>query len=247
VHSVAIIPARGGSKRLPGKNLRPFAGAPLIAHSIWQALHVPGIRGCFVSTEDDAIAATALEWGAQVIRRPLELAGDTAPTGPVLQHALREIEAAGATPDAVVLLQPTNPLRPLSLIEEALQKFEAFHAGHAGHAEHTGQAERVDSVMTVTRNHHKLGHIRSGLFVPQYVPGTRTQDLEPSYYENGLVYVTRAAVVRDRGDVFGERIATLETDALYALGDIDTLVDAQLAEFLFREYRERFSAPESKS
>jgi N-acylneuraminate cytidylyltransferase len=231
VDSVAIIPARGGSKRLPGKNLRSFAGVPLIAHSIWQARQVPAIRGCFVSTDDDAIAAAAREWGAEVVERPDELAGDTVATGPVLQHALREIAKRTAMPDAVVLLQATNPLRPLALIEQALRKFESMD---------------VDCVMTVTKSHHKLGRIASGLFVPQYVPGTRSQDLEPSYYENGLVYVTRSGVVLDRADVFGARIAPLETDALYALGDIDTLVDAQLAEFLFQQYRERFSAPESK-
>ena len=231
--TIAIIPARGGSKRLPGKNLRPFAGVPLIAHSIWQARQVPAIRGCYVSTEDEAIAEVARKWGAKVVRRPDELAGDTSPTGAVLQHAVREIAAAAAMmPDSVVLLQPTNPLRPLAMIEDALRAFEA---------------SQVDCVMTVTRSHHKLGRLESGLFVPSYEPGTRSQDLMPMYYENGLVYVTRGDVVRDRGDVFGDRIAPLETDVLYAMGDIDTLLDAQLAEFLYREHRERFSHPEYAS
>ncbi len=216
---------------MPVKNLRPLAGVRLIAHSIWQARQVAAIRGCYVSTDDDAIAEVARAWGAEVIRRPPELATDTSPTGPVQQHAVRHVEATTRMPDAVVLLQPTNPLRPLSMIEDALRTFEAAQA---------------DSVITVTRSHHKLGRVVSGLFVPAYVPGTRSQDLEPSFYENGLVYVTRGEVVRDRGDVFGERIAPLETDALYAMGDIDTLLDAQITELLFQEYRERFSAPEPK-
>lgn len=232
MESVAIIPARGGSKRLPGKNVRPFAGVPLLAHSIWQAQHTRGIRSCFVSTDDATIAEVAREWGASVIERPAELGSDWVGTGPVLQHALQEIIKTESMPDAVLLLQVTNPLRPLAMIEEVLGTFERSD---------------VDCAMTVTKSHHKLGRIASGLFVPAYVPGTRSQDLDPLYYENGLVYVTRAALVIERGDVFGERIAPVETDALYALGDIDTLVDAQLAEFLFQQYRERFCVPEGKS
>ena len=102
---VALIPARGGSKRLPGKNVRLFGGRPLIAYSIALARSVAGIDRCVISTDDEEIAAIARHWGAEVIARPPELATDTATTAAAARHALAHIVQGGAVPRALVTLQ----------------------------------------------------------------------------------------------------------------------------------------------
>jgi CMP-N-acetylneuraminic acid synthetase len=227
---VALIPARGGSKRLPGKNLKLFAGRPLLAYSIALARAIAAIDRCVVSTEDAEIARTARAYGAEVIDRPERLATDTATTASVARHALEQLIAQGERPAVLLTLQPNCPLRPPALVREALARFDA--RGH-----------EIDSVVSVTANTHKLGKIDGGLFCPEYATGARSQDLAPAYYENGLVYVTHASVVLERESVFGERILPLITEPLYAMGDIDTELDFQIAEFLFRKYQDQFELP----
>ena len=118
---IATVCARGGSKGLPRKNVLPFAGLPLIAHSIRQALACPGIDGVYVSTDDDEIAQVALAHGAQLpVRRPAELATDTAGKLPAIEHLVAHLEAAGERIATVVDLQPTSPLRTLADIEAGL-------------------------------------------------------------------------------------------------------------------------------
>jgi N-acylneuraminate cytidylyltransferase len=223
---IAFIPARGGSKRLPRKNLKLLGGRPLIFYSIAVARAVERIDRCVVSTEDAEIACVAQEYGAEVIHRPLHLADDHASTASVAQHALGELVRQGARPEALVTLQPNCPLRPAAMVEEALDLFQA--------------SEAADSLITVTENRHKLGEIAGSLFRPRYQPGTRSQDMARSYYENGLVYISRARMVLEQGEIFGERIVPLITDPLYAMGDIDDALDFEVAEFLFHRYQDRF-------
>ena len=119
--TIATICARGGSKGLPGKNIRTFAGRPLIVHTILQALGCDRIDGVYVSTDDAAIAEIARGAGAQVpYLRPAELATDAAPKLPVIDHLVRHLEAGGADIARIVDLQPTSPLRRGSDIEAAL-------------------------------------------------------------------------------------------------------------------------------
>ena len=120
--TIATICARGGSKGLPGKNIRDFQGKPLIAHTIAHALACPQIGGVFVSTDDPAIAEVARAAGAQVpYLRPAELANDAAPKLPVIEHLVQHLEAQGLTITCIVDLQPTSPLRDASDITCALQ------------------------------------------------------------------------------------------------------------------------------
>ena len=98
----------------------------------------------------------------------------------------------------------------------------------------------IDSVVSVTKSHHKLGPIENGRFLPAYRPGMRSQDMADQYFENGVIYISRADMVIDAEDLFGGAIAPLVIEPLYALGDIDTLLDFQVAEFLFTKYKERF-------
>ena len=225
---MALIPARGGSKRLPRKNLLTFSGQPLIYHSIALARSIAQIGRCVVSTEDREIADVARQCGADVIERPVELADDRASTASVATHALATLASAGAMPEILVLLQPNCPLRPRSLVERALIALEESDA---------------DSVISVSEDHRKVGTLSRDFFKPEYAPGTRSQDMAARYFENGVVYVTWAKTVMRTGSVFGERIRAIVTDPLYALGDIDTALDFAVAEYLFQTYRSHFEWP----
>ncbi|MDL2307398.1 acylneuraminate cytidylyltransferase family protein [Desulfovibrio sp. OttesenSCG-928-C06] len=120
---LAVIPARGGSKGLPRKNILPFHGKPLLAWSIDAAKASANVTRCLVSSEDDEILSVAREYGAEPLRRPLEFSGDTATSVEVVTHALGSLAAQGESFDAVLLLQPTSPLRTGSDIDAACDIF----------------------------------------------------------------------------------------------------------------------------
>lgn len=223
---VAVIPARGGSKRLPKKNILPFAGRPLICHSIALARSLSAIDRVCVSTDDADTASIARDAGAEIVMRPAELATDRSTTASAIRHALLALAESGPRADAVITLQPNCPLRTVEIVDDAIDLF---------------RRDRPDSVVGVTKSHHKLGPIQDGCFVPAYRTGMRSQDMADQYFENGVVYVSRADMVIDEEDLFGSRIAPLVLDPLYALGDIDTLLDFQVAEFLFTKYMDRFA------
>ncbi len=213
--TIAIIPARGGSKRLPGKNLLPLDGTPLLVHSIRYArANSELIDQVYVSTEDAEIRAQAEKQGAVVLDRPLSLAGDLVPTIDVLKHCLSELNQEV---EHVVLLQATNPLRPEKLLRQAFVKYMEHGA---------------DSLMTVSRNHQKFGRITDNKFVPyNYSLGQRSQDLEPLYFENGLLYISNAKNIR-QGTLLGTNHFPLIVDHPYAHVDIDTAEDLAYAEFI---------------
>jgi CMP-N-acetylneuraminic acid synthetase len=171
--TIAIIPARGGSKRLPNKNILILDGIPLLAHSILYAKANPEIIDeVYVSTDDKNIKKIAIEYGAKVIDRPASISGDLEPTISTLVHVLNSIESEA---ENVVLLQPTNPLRPENLLKECFLKF---------------QETKCESLFTVSQNHHKLGKIIDHKFQPyNYTIGQRSQDIEPLFFENGLLYI----------------------------------------------------------
>ncbi|MEO6628521.1 MAG: acylneuraminate cytidylyltransferase family protein [Aquihabitans sp.] len=209
----AVIPARGGSRRLPGKNLAVIGQRRLIEHSIQFALDHPRIRQVFVSTDDTGIADVAQAAGALVLARPAELATDDATTSSALQHAWGHIEREGGV-DAIVTLQPTSPLRLPAWLDECAALLEA---------------SAFDSVITVSPVSAKVGTIEAGEFKPQYEFETRSQDLTHHYRENGLIYLTRSAAVA-AGSVFGQRVGAVVTDHLFATIDIDTEADLRYAQ-----------------
>lgn len=129
--TVAIVTARGGSKGLPRKNLRDLAGKPLIAYSIEAALECPYISSCLVTTEDEKIKEVSLQWGAQIIDRPPELASDTALHQDVIKHALRDLDEKEGLPPYFVLLQPTSPLRTAQHLSQCLESFFLSNASCA--------------------------------------------------------------------------------------------------------------------
>lgn len=216
--TIAIIPARGGSKRLPDKNILNLGGIPLIAHSILYAQKNSDlIDAVYVSTDDAAIKRIALEYGAKVIDRPENLSGDFEPTVSGLRHVLESIET---DVENVVLLQATNPLRPQNLLEEA---FEVFQKGD------------YDSLFTVSRNHQKLGKIAANKFVPfNYKIGQRSQDLEPLFSENGLLYIAKASLILQEA-IISENAFPFEVNSIFANVDIDAEEDLEYAEYLYQK------------
>lgn len=214
---VAIIPARGGSKRLPQKNILPLGDLPLIAHSIVYA-KANGIEKVIVTTDDEAIRAVALKYGAEVVDRPAHLATDTSPTIDALKHV---VAALPEMYQDVILLQPTNPLRPKYLLKDAYQVY---------------QHNANDSLFTVTQNHHKLGKIHQHKFEPfNYTMGQRSQDLEPLYYENGLLYIAKRQLILE-SKLIGEHMHAYIVTHPFAKVDIDTQEDFDLAKFYLDTY-----------
>ena len=213
----AIIPARGNSERLPNKNLLPLANKPLIAHSIDFAKQ-NGIEKIIVSTDSEKIADTASKYGAEVIIRPKELATSTSPTIETLKHVVDKLNRVTRQ---IVLLQPTNPLRPQNLLKNCLKDF--FDGSY-------------DSLMTVTRNHQKFGKIIDEKFVPfNYALGQRSQDLEPLFFENGLIYITKTELIK-QGKILGENNCPFIVNHPFALVDIDTQEDFDYAEYLYNKH-----------
>ena len=217
--TIAIIPARGGSKRLPNKNRLSLGGIPLLVHSIQYAqANRTIIDEVYVSTDDQKIKEVALQYGAKVIDRPEALSGDLEPTVTALKHLLQTIQDEV---ENVILLQPTNPLRPKELLSEA---FGIFNQGN------------YDSLFTVTQNHHKLGKIETNKFIPfNYTIGQRSQDLEPLYFENGLLYITKASLIRN-DKILSQDAYPMVVDHPFANVDIDSKEDFEYAEYLYKKY-----------
>jgi CMP-N-acetylneuraminic acid synthetase len=217
--NIAIIPARGGSKRLPQKNIKLLDGIPLLSFSILFAqVNSEIIDEVYVSTDDQDIKRIALEYGAKVIDRPAAISGDHEPTVSALKHVL---ESTDSDIDNVILLQPTNPIRPENLLKDT---FEIY------------QKENCNSLFTVSRNHKKFGKIVEQKFVPyNYKIGQRSQDLEPLYFENGLLYITKASLILE-SIIISEDAFPFEIDHIFAGVDIDTQEDFDYAKYLYQTH-----------
>lgn len=217
--TIAIIPARGNSKRLPNKNSKLLGGMPLLVYSINYAKQHGFIDAIYVTTDDKEIKNVALQHGALVIDRPKELSGDFEPTVTALKHVLHSIDG---DVENVILLQPTNPLRPKDLLTDAFQVFKA---------------NECDSLFTVSRNHQKFGTIKDNLFKPfNYKIGQRSQDLEPLYFENGLLYITKAKHILNN-EIITKNAFPFIVNHPFATIDIDTQEDFDLAEFMLQKYK----------
>ena len=189
---LAVVPARGGSKGLPGKNTRPLAGVPLLVHSLRAAAQVAGVARCVVSTDSKEIAEVARRHGGDVpFLRPAELATDTTPSAPVLAHALAAVEAEeGRDYDAVLLLEPTSPCRTPDRMSAAIARL----------LDDDG-ADGIVSVSEPTFNPLAVG-VRQApdgtldRYFPQAAGTTRRQDAPPFLRLNGNFYVWKAGFVR---------------------------------------------------
>ncbi len=224
MRTLAIIPARGGSKGVPRKNIRLVGGKPLIAWSILAARACPLVTDCFVSTEDAEIAAVSREWGARVLSRPDDLAGDVAAMDGVVRHALAEAETRGACEyDIFLLLQPTAPMRTGDDISEALGLF--------GNPE----TASVVSVYKVEDHHPQRMYLRDaqGMLVPLLGEATtvRRQDLPAVYHRNGAIYACRAHLARQTGRLLHDPLAPYVMPSGRSV-NIDNEQDILLADIL---------------
>ena len=217
---VGLIPARGGSKGIPAKNIIPLDGKPLIAYTIEAAKACRNKFPLFVSTDDEHIAEVSIQFGAKVIARPPELASDTSPIIGTIQHALNLLEATGPRPDLVLLLQPTSPLRRSETIDRAIDEF-------------IGHWDDYDSLMPLVQIDGKIGYIRNGAYLPMAKEGSRRQDLEPMYMECGTVFIFKSSVL-SKGRMNGDRIYPFIVKSREEATDIDTPEDLAEAEIIVR-------------
>jgi CMP-N,N'-diacetyllegionaminic acid synthase len=225
---VGIIPARGGSKGIPGKNIAPLLGVPLLHYTAKAALSSKSLAKVVLSTEDKEIARVGRDCGLEVpFMRPPELAQDTTPTLPVLQDVVRRLADAGETFDAVLTLQPTNPLRRTSDIDGAVDLLVA-----------TGADSVISFVECGERHPARMkfigpeGRVSDPPFAESF-EGQRRQDLPKLYLREGSIYLTRTAVLMEQNSIKGKDCRAWIMPPERAC-NIDTPFDLWLAEKLLK-------------
>jgi len=219
---LAIVPARGGSKGIPGKNLVPLAGKPLLVYTLQAARSAPSITRLVVSTDSPEIAEVARDSGAEVIERPAEISGDEATSESALIHCLGHLKAAeGYEPDLVVFLQATSPLRGAADIEKSIA---------------TLKREGADSLFSACNQRGFVWRVEDGGVWPlNYEPvrRPRRQEAPDDVVENGAIYVFKPWVLSDLGCRLGGRIAIHRMSFLDSF-EIDEPWDLELVELLLR-------------
>jgi CMP-N,N'-diacetyllegionaminic acid synthase len=217
---ITIIPARGGSKGIPRKNLVSVYGRPLVCHTIDQSLRASLVDRTIVSTDDSEIAAIAESSGAEVIMRPAKISGDIASSESALVHALeylRRIEEH--EPTFVVFLQCTSPLRRERDIDKSIIQI---------------QEEQADSLLSVSPSHLFLWERVDEVARPvnyDYRRRPRRQEMKPQFRENGSIYIFKPWVLQEYNSRLGGKISLYQMD--HPCIDIDSMIDIKIVDFLF--------------
>jgi N-acylneuraminate cytidylyltransferase len=240
---LVLIPARGGSKSFPHKNIRPLGGHPLIAYSIAAGLAARTVGRVVVSTDDEEIAEVARAYGAEVpFLRPAPLALDDTPDLPVVEHALDWLGRAGYHPEIVVQLRPTSPLRPMDLVDRGIKVL----------TDHP-DADSARAVIPSVQNPYKMWRqAEDGRIVPLLEDGFHEpynmprQLLPPTYWQTGHLDVIRTRTIRRKHSLTGDRVFPIPVDPECAV-DIDTARDLARAEALLQEGRLDLVIPSSSS
>lgn len=224
---VAIIPARGGSKRLPDKNIRELDGRPLIAYSCLVAQACNTVDRVVVVSDSNEILKTARLYTDETVLIPDKFTTDSAPLTETLQCVMEDFEY-----DWVVLLQPTCPLRQPSLVDKWIREIEG---------------KEVDGVVSVDLDNYKLGTRAGNLFAPTYQPMTPKALIQPQMRENGVLYVFKTANVLS-GFPFTYRMVPVQTPKDQSLANIDTQFDWNLMEYFYYTmgYKEIFDDIEER-
>jgi CMP-N-acetylneuraminic acid synthetase len=227
---LAVVPARGGSKGIPRKNVQLLGGKPLVAHAVETGLAASLVDRILCTTDDPEIADIARAAGAEVpFLRPAELAQDASEDWPVFMHLLAWLDREEAwTPDLIVNLRPTSPLRTPRHVDDAIRLLLE-----------TG-ADSVKAVCLARQHPHKMwlrqtdGRIEPYLKTPMRLsrgPDVPRAELEDIYWQNGVVDVTRREVILEQRVMIGRRVAGLVTELADSI-DIDTPLDLALAELV---------------
>ena len=216
--ALGVIPARGGSKSIPLKNIKELCGKPLIAYSIESARKSQLLSKVVVSTDHKKIASVAEEYNCEVIIRPSELAIDTAPTEWALLHVLEALKKKeGFEPDIVLTLEPTSPFRTVTLIDRCIDIFNNTDA---------------DSIIGVVQTPTRYGRIINGRFeflFPEQKHTPRRQDRQSLYEESSTIYATRTEILIRKKSVLGDKLYPIIVSELEAI-DINTLTDFYISE-----------------
>ncbi|WP_313131754.1 acylneuraminate cytidylyltransferase [Stutzerimonas nitrititolerans] len=216
---VVIIPARGGSKGIPRKNLLRLCGHPLLAWSIWAARNARHVTRVIVSTDDDEIAEVSRQYGADVLMRPVEISGGKASSESALLHALEQLQQQGCNPELIVFLQATSPIRHARDVDGAVERL---------------LNEQADSCFSACSEHF-TGRWRydvgDGVVPVNFQPGARPmrQDYPIEYLENGSIYVMRPDILRRQRSRMGGKVAVYPMNAVQSL-QLDEPEDVPLIE-----------------
>jgi len=220
--TVAIIPARGGSKRIPRKNIKFFYGKPLIVHSIERAFESNIFDKIIVTTDDEMIASIAKEHGAVAYMRPNELADDFTSTQPVIDNVLEYLESIGESYDYYCTLYATAPLLQAKYLIEGFERLKGSDAINAFSA--TSMPFPIQRTFKVDKNG------RCEMFTPKFYL-SRSQDLEEAYQDAGQFYWTKLGKKSDK-IMFGEDSIPIILPR-HLVQDIDTLEDWERAEIMY--------------
>ncbi len=226
---LAIIPARGGSKGVPDKNIRIVAGRPLIAYAIECAQESRLINRIIVSTDSPIIAQTASDHGAEVLMRPSHLAQDDTPMPPVLLHVLQTLQENGEKYDLIVLLQITSPIRTGQDIDHVVEMFAS--------------APNLDAVISVVPmddvHPARMYTLDEGKWMNPYIESgeeARRQDLPVVYYRNGCIYAIRSEILKDKKSLMVKNKKAYIMPAKW-LANIDDERDLIIAEALIKMWK----------
>lgn len=216
--TIAIIPARGGSKGIPKKNIMDFCGKPLIAWSILQAVNTPEIDEVYVSSDSDEILDVAKKYGADIIKRPDEIAGDTATSESTVEHAL---DVIGYPVEIVIMLQATSPLRKPDDLSRAISQFKAerWDSAFSGGI--------IEDFLIWERNSN--GILNS--FNYDYRKRGRRQDRKPQFVENGSFYIFKPDILISSGNRLGGNIGVFLMDFWQSF-EIDSMDDVKICEVI---------------
>ena len=222
---IAMIPARGGSKRIPRKNIRPFAGKPAIAHAIDAAKDAGIFDLILVSTDDAEIAKVAEQYGAAVpFMRPAEISDDHATTLDVIKHTLEWAESNGHKTEALCCIYPVNPFLEASDLKKGYETLLQEDAGYCFPV--------VEFPSPIQRALKIRGDGRLEMFNPE-LSQTRTQDLQPAFHDVGQFYWGRPEVFLEMVPIFSDQATPIRIPSWRAV-DIDTEEDWQRAELIYK-------------
>lgn len=217
INVIAIIPARGGSKGVPRKNILPVGGIPLITHTINHAKNASSINDVWVTTDDPEIADVSKSAGAKLIKRPFDLSLDEVSSEDVLIHALNTLNKDGIYPDIVVFLQCTSPFRRNNDIDEAFKEY---------------QKGCYDSLLSVSPSHRFLWKKSMDSAVSlnyDYVKRPRRQDMDEQFVENGSIYIFKPKNLMASKNRLSGKVGIYVMDDTASI-EIDSYTDLKVAE-----------------